>query len=413
MATRKDEGIFDAGLVDHPKVIALSRKLGIDRFSAIGCLVFFWAQVVKRYPFGNLGFLDLSLLDPPEGWPGVPGTFWSALFEVGLLDRNDQGAVSVHDWSTYSGKIARNRERIRIAVGLSRQMRQEAVPYATPQPPTARGRLSLLPTTPVVTSASPSMEQEPLPGVSAAPECATVPVETPPVAAPLSVQQELFGNLAVEQEPAPDAGEYAASFDLALDHAYERLHQRRPRNKTVVAEWERTCKAYETAGVQMAEVEKVFAIYIQKIGDRLAKGESPYRFTPQALRNNLVGWLLPAVRRPVAPTPSGTATASTTPVKETAYGPARLVCYLSPTGNGRRVWTNYTSVSKERLKLLPVDFDGHLSEDEKAAAAFCLSKMEEGAFRPDDWDPDDPRTWTCNRYDAFGNRYVDEYVPSV
>lgn len=92
---------FESKTPQHPKVYALARELGLDRFSALGCLAAFWSWVCEYAPDGDLSGCCDEAIEDGFGWDGEPGAFMGALRRCGLIDETP-GGQAVHDWMEYA-----------------------------------------------------------------------------------------------------------------------------------------------------------------------------------------------------------------------------------------------------------------------------------------------------------------------
>jgi hypothetical protein len=105
-------------LARHPKTLRLARLLEIGLPAAVGHLHFFWWWCVDYADDGDLSRFESAEIGLAACWPGDAQAFVASLVAAGFVDEDD-GVLSVHDWSQYGGKIAlrrrANAERMRIA----------------------------------------------------------------------------------------------------------------------------------------------------------------------------------------------------------------------------------------------------------------------------------------------------------
>ena len=106
-------------LLRHRKLVALAGELGVDRVTAQGLLVGVW-QIARADP---KHWRDLMPEDVAHAlhWTGDGAALLDALEATGFLERNEAGALTIHDWHEYSGEQeederrepgrAKNRER--------------------------------------------------------------------------------------------------------------------------------------------------------------------------------------------------------------------------------------------------------------------------------------------------------------
>lgn len=107
-------------LRNHPKILRLSRLLGVPRAQAIGHLHLFWWWCHDNAPDGDLSKVDASDIAHAADWCGDAADFVRCLVKVRLLDRTRERTgqtLYVHDWPDYAGRWieirARNAERQR------------------------------------------------------------------------------------------------------------------------------------------------------------------------------------------------------------------------------------------------------------------------------------------------------------
>lgn len=94
---------------DHPKILKLARRLGIDEVQALGHMAALWAWTLRMAPDGNLTAYDHESIEIGAKWRGEEGAFVRAALEVHLLDDGPR----VHDWDYFCGSLksaARARE---------------------------------------------------------------------------------------------------------------------------------------------------------------------------------------------------------------------------------------------------------------------------------------------------------------
>lgn len=89
---------LSVGFDDHPKVRRLTRELGDQ--AGFG-LVRIWLHTAKYYPKGHLDGMTEADLEEIAKWRGKRGKFSSMLIEVGLIDINGNGGLSIHDWKDH------------------------------------------------------------------------------------------------------------------------------------------------------------------------------------------------------------------------------------------------------------------------------------------------------------------------
>ncbi len=100
---------IDQTLPTHRKVLALADDLRVSPAHIVGCLVTFWTWAVDNAPGGRLDGVSAKSLARAAGWSGNAERWVVALQRVALLD-DHSGALSVHEWETYGGKLERRRQ---------------------------------------------------------------------------------------------------------------------------------------------------------------------------------------------------------------------------------------------------------------------------------------------------------------
>lgn len=88
-------------LREHPKVIKLTRRLGIGRAQALGHITGLWMWALHNQPDGCLEQYDDEDIEIAALWDGEPGALHKAMVEVRLIDSNNQ----IHDWMEYAGSL--------------------------------------------------------------------------------------------------------------------------------------------------------------------------------------------------------------------------------------------------------------------------------------------------------------------
>ena len=92
----------------HPKTRRVAKRLGVSPAAAVGHMAALWSFTAEFAPDGDLSRFDVEELELAAGWDGEDGAFVEAAQVSGYLD-DDGGALSVHDWSDYGGKLAERR----------------------------------------------------------------------------------------------------------------------------------------------------------------------------------------------------------------------------------------------------------------------------------------------------------------
>jgi hypothetical protein len=92
-------------LLDHRKVKRLSRAVTRGHVTVRGHLVTLWLSVLRHAPDGNLVDWDDADVEDYAEWDGAPGALVQALVEVGFLERDPAGKLTVHDWEEFATHI--------------------------------------------------------------------------------------------------------------------------------------------------------------------------------------------------------------------------------------------------------------------------------------------------------------------
>ncbi len=99
-------------LPQHPKLIRLAARLGVDRFKAMGHLSTLWLWALEYAQEGNLQGFGAVEIAAAAGWTEDAEAFLLALRECKWMDKN-----RLHDWMDYAGRLVEkrtaNRERMR------------------------------------------------------------------------------------------------------------------------------------------------------------------------------------------------------------------------------------------------------------------------------------------------------------
>lgn len=89
---------LSVGVIDHPKIVKLRRRLGAD---AVLALIRLWGFTARNRPRGDLMGMDADDIEIAAGWDGEPGSFVAQLLDLVLLDDND-GVLAIHDWPEWN-----------------------------------------------------------------------------------------------------------------------------------------------------------------------------------------------------------------------------------------------------------------------------------------------------------------------
>lgn len=106
-----------ATLRNHPKTKKTARTLAIATPTVIGHLLCLWWWCQDYAQDGNLSNLSADEIAEAADWPNDPDTFVNALLncgrqgEPGFLEIAEDGALLVHDWQEYGGKLFVKRQQ--------------------------------------------------------------------------------------------------------------------------------------------------------------------------------------------------------------------------------------------------------------------------------------------------------------
>lgn len=92
----------EAYLVNHDKVIDAAAALGVPRVAMLGHLVALWGWVAETIPDGNLARVSPASIAVGAHWERDPQELVAVLVRFALLDKSEDGALSVHDWMAYN-----------------------------------------------------------------------------------------------------------------------------------------------------------------------------------------------------------------------------------------------------------------------------------------------------------------------
>lgn len=100
----------------HPKTLALSAALGVERCHAVGILESLWHFVSQYARRGDIGRHPDTAIAQGIGWAGSPAALTSALVETGWLDRCPCHRLRIHDWPDHADQgVQRTKEVIKGA----------------------------------------------------------------------------------------------------------------------------------------------------------------------------------------------------------------------------------------------------------------------------------------------------------
>ena len=95
-------------LPTHKKTLAAADLLDMAPVHFMGHLIAFWLWALDNVPDGDLRGISARMIARAAQWEGAADEFVNALEEVGYLELVD-GALTIHDWADYAGKLISRR----------------------------------------------------------------------------------------------------------------------------------------------------------------------------------------------------------------------------------------------------------------------------------------------------------------
>ena len=86
--------------MDHPKLMLLQHKLGVDKPAAVGILECLWHFTAHHTPDGRIGKYPPAVVALKIGHSGDPMALFQSLNECGWLDQTVDGWL-IHDWADH------------------------------------------------------------------------------------------------------------------------------------------------------------------------------------------------------------------------------------------------------------------------------------------------------------------------
>ncbi len=92
---------LSVGFFDHPKIIKLERKLGLE---GVAALLRLWIWAAQNRPSGILSGMDNDDIEIVARWNGVANEFNAVTRELKLLDcvNEEQNLYAIHDWQEHN-----------------------------------------------------------------------------------------------------------------------------------------------------------------------------------------------------------------------------------------------------------------------------------------------------------------------
>jgi hypothetical protein len=122
-----------AALREHPKTKRAARLLGVTPVAIVGHLLFLWWWCQDYAQDGNLSAWNAEDIAEAAGWTNDPAAFVEALLicgKPGFLEIAEDGALLIHDWFQYGGKLFTQRKQgaVRQANWRARQRNESVTP---------------------------------------------------------------------------------------------------------------------------------------------------------------------------------------------------------------------------------------------------------------------------------------------
>jgi len=96
-------------LARHRKTLRAAHILQVDRHKLIGHLMCLWWWGIDNA--GVDGYVERHMVPIAAEWDGDPEAFTNALIEAGFIDQEEDGALRLHDWYDYAGKLIEQRAK--------------------------------------------------------------------------------------------------------------------------------------------------------------------------------------------------------------------------------------------------------------------------------------------------------------
>jgi hypothetical protein len=123
----------------HPKTKRLARLLSISLPCAVGHLQFLWWWAMDYAQDGHLAKFDAYDIADAAGWEGDAEAFLEALISCGIgggagfVERDEYGAIWLHDWQDYGGKLFAERKKNAEKQARYREAKGTPTPETIPQ----------------------------------------------------------------------------------------------------------------------------------------------------------------------------------------------------------------------------------------------------------------------------------------
>lgn len=127
---------FHQALPTHRKTYAVAAILRVKRAAVCGHMAMLWCWALDNAPSGDVSEINASVLAHAADWTGNANAFVSALIAAGFID-DVAGALTLHDWDDYAGKLLRARAAHRERSVRARSAHRAVLPNRTVQNSTA------------------------------------------------------------------------------------------------------------------------------------------------------------------------------------------------------------------------------------------------------------------------------------
>lgn len=97
-------------LKDHRKLFDAADELEITPPHMMGLLISFWLWALDNAPSGQLDGITPRMIARAAQYEGPAEKLAGALIRAGLLDEKEDGALEIHDWYEYAGKLIDQRQ---------------------------------------------------------------------------------------------------------------------------------------------------------------------------------------------------------------------------------------------------------------------------------------------------------------
>lgn len=98
---------LSVGFWDHPKIVKLERRLGLEGVKSLQIL---WLWAAQNRPDGVLDGMDAEDIEIAAKWNGVQGSFKDALTEINAVDFDGENYI-LHGWKEHNEWQASSHQR--------------------------------------------------------------------------------------------------------------------------------------------------------------------------------------------------------------------------------------------------------------------------------------------------------------